>query len=104
MDLVDSDHTELINDTSYRNTYVYGNFLIKHDVVENSQVLHYGGDSGDPARYRKGTLWFYNNTVVSYRSGNTTLMRLSSNDEDAQCFNNVIFSAAGSGRLAIRYH
>jgi len=90
LDLVDSDHNELITDPSYRRTFVYGNILVKHDVVENGQVLHYGGDSGDEESYRKGILWFFNNTVVSYRSGNTTLMRLSSNDEHAQCFNNVV--------------
>ncbi|MDY6837249.1 MAG: hypothetical protein SWH78_04660 [Thermodesulfobacteriota bacterium] len=47
MDLVESDHSALRNDPSYRETVVYGNVLIEHDVVENSQVLHYGGDSGD---------------------------------------------------------
>jgi hypothetical protein len=101
LDLVDSDHGDLIDDPSYPETFVYGNVLIKHDVVENGQVLHYGGDSGNTENYRKGTLWFYNNTVVSYRSGNTTLMRLSTNDEHADCFNNVVLATAGSGRLAI---
>ncbi len=101
LDLVDSDHARLINDPSYRATHVYGNILIKGDVVENSQVLHYGGDSGDLTRYRQGTLWFFNNTVVSYRSGNTTLMRLSSNGEHAKVFNNILFTSAPSGRLAM---
>jgi hypothetical protein len=101
LDLVDSDYEDLIDDPTYRETFVYGNVLIKHDVVENSQVLHYGGDSGDTDHYRKGTLWFYNNTIISYRSGNTTLMGLSSNDEHAECFNNVVLATAGAGRLAI---
>ncbi|MCG8550545.1 MAG: hypothetical protein MI799_09115, partial [Desulfobacterales bacterium] len=101
LDLVDSGHNQLIHDPAYAETFVYGNVLIKHDVVENSQVLHYGGDSGDTARYRKGTLWFFNNTVVSHRSSNTTLMRLSTNEEHAECFNNVALVTAGSGRLAI---
>lgn len=101
LDLVDSDHSQLIEDPAYAETFVYGNVLIKHDVVENGQVLHYGGDSGYTDRYRKGTLWFFNNTVVSHRSGNTTLMRLSTNEEHAECFNNVVMVAADSGRLAI---
>jgi len=101
LDLVDSDHDDLIDDPTYGETFVYGNVLIKHDVVENSQVLHYGGDSDNTDHYRKGTLWFYNNTVVSYRSGNTTLMGLSSNDEHAECFNNVVLATAGAGWLAI---
>lgn len=101
LDLVDSGDSDLIQDPAYQETFVYGNVLIKHDVQENSQVLHYGGDSGINANYRKGTLWFFNNTVVSYRSGNTTLMRLSTNGEHAECFNNVVMATAGKGRLAI---
>jgi hypothetical protein len=101
LDLVDSGDSDLIQDPAYQETFVYGNVLIKHDVEENNQVLHYGGDSGNTADYRKGTLWFFNNTVVSYRSGNTTLVRLSTNDEYTECFNNVVMATAGSGRLAI---
>ncbi len=101
LDLVDSDHAELLNDPSYLQTFVYGNVLIKHDVQENSQVLHYGGDSGNYANYRKGTLWFYNNTVVSYRSGNTTLLGISTNDEQVECFNNVVYVTAGGQKLAV---
>jgi hypothetical protein len=101
LDLVDSDYTGLIDHPSYSNTYVYGNILIKHDVQENSQVLHYGGDSGNYDNYRKGTLWFYNNTVVSYRSGNTTLLGLDTNDESAEAFNNIVYVTAAGSRLAI---
>lgn len=103
LDLVESDNEDLIQAPSYTETFVYGNVLIKHDVQENGQVLHYGGDGGTEAmeNYRKGTLWFYNNTVVSYRSGNTTLMGLSTNEEHAECFNNIVLATAGSGKLAI---
>ena len=62
-------------------TYVYGNVLIEPDGAGNSQIVHYGGDSGRRPNYRKGTLYFYHNTVVSTRAGNTTLFRLSTNDE-----------------------
>ena len=101
IDLVESDHENLINDPSYRNTYVYGNVLIKHDVEENGQVLHYGGDGGDYDKYRKGTLWFYNNTVVSYRSGNTTLIGISTNDETVEAFNNIVYTTASGYHLAV---
>ncbi|MBU1239481.1 right-handed parallel beta-helix repeat-containing protein, partial [Myxococcota bacterium] len=101
IDLVDSDYEDFYNDPAYAQTHVYGNILIKHDVEENGQVLHYGGDSGDFTRYRKGTLWFYNNTVISYRSGNTTLLGISSGDESAVCFNNVIYATAGGTYMAI---
>ncbi|WP_419641612.1 hypothetical protein, partial [Thiolapillus sp.] len=62
---------------------MYGNVLIEPDGAGNSQMVHYGGDSGDSGDsgnesiYRKGTLYFYHNTVVSTRDGNTTLVRLS---------------------------
>ena len=101
LDLVDSDYADLINHPSYPNTFVYGNILIKHDVQENSQVLHYGGDSGNYDNYRKGTLWFYNNTVVSNRSGNTTLLGLDTNDEHAEAYNNIVYATAAGNRLAI---
>ena len=101
LDLVDSDHADLIDHPSYSNTHVYGNVLIKHDVQENGQVLHYGGDSGNYDNYRKGILWFYNNTVVSYRSGNTTLLGLDTNDEHAEAFNNIVYVTTAGSRLAI---
>jgi hypothetical protein len=106
LDLVESDSAELIADPAYRATHVYGNVLLKEDSASNGQVVHYGGDGGDLSRYRKGTLWFYNNTVVSTRgtadpAKKTTLLRLSSNDESAKIFNNIIFLTASGSTLAI---
>ena len=101
IDLVESDHNNILDDPSYSQTHVYGNILIKHDVQENGQVIHYGGDGGDYSKYRKGTLWFFNNTIVSYRSGNTTLFGLSSNDEHVESFNNIVYAVAGGDYLAI---
>ena len=69
-----------VNDPRYRETHVYGNILIEPDGAGNSQIVHYGGDSGTTEEYRKGDLYFYNNTVISTRSGNTTLVRLSTPD------------------------
>jgi len=101
LDLVDSDFPELYNDPSYRETFVYGNILVEPDSSGNSQVCHYGGDSGTSSHYRKGTLHFYHNTVVSTRSGNTTLFRLSTNDESCDCRNNVVYVAATGSHLAM---
>jgi hypothetical protein len=75
--------------------------LIEPDGAGNSQILHYGGDGGDTDMYRRGTLYFYHNTIISTRSGNTTLMRLSTVDVTAQVFKNIIFTQAGGGYLAI---
>ncbi|MFC3195842.1 right-handed parallel beta-helix repeat-containing protein [Marinicella sediminis] len=102
LDLVDAeDSAVLVNHPSYSTTHVYGNVLIESDGQGNSQILHYGGDSGTTADYRKGDLYFYNNTVISTRSGNTTLMGLSTNDETAHMFNNVYYGTSNGGTLAL---
>lgn len=102
LDLVDAeDDPSLITDPRYRTTFVYGNVLIEPDGAGNSQIVHYGGDSGDPTIYRKGVLHFFNNTVVSTRAGNTTLLRLSTNDETADVRNNLVYVAASGDKLAM---
>ncbi|MBI5525783.1 MAG: polysaccharide-degrading enzyme [Deltaproteobacteria bacterium] len=102
LDLVDAeDSQDLVNDPRYHKTFVYGNVLVEPDGAGNSQIVHYGGDSGTESDYRKGALYFYNNTVVSTRSGNTTLLRLSTNDERADVRNNVIHVAAAGNRLGL---
>ncbi len=102
LDLVDSyDVPEVANHPNYNTTYVYGNVLIEPDGAGNSQMIHYGGDSGTTTGYRKGILYFYNNTVISTRTGNTTLVRLSTNDETAQVFNNVIYTSASGNSFAM---
>jgi hypothetical protein len=102
LDLVDAeDSLDLVNDPSYRKTLVYGNILIEPDGAGNSQIVHYGGDSGDESIYRKGTLYFYNNTMVSTRAGNTTLFRLSTNDETCDCRNNIVWTTASGGHLGL---
>jgi hypothetical protein len=102
LDLVDAeDSSALVNHPGYRKTFVYGNILIEPEGAGNSQIVHYGGDSGDTAIYRKGTLYFYNNTVVSTRTGNTTLLRLSTNEETCDCRNNIVYTTAVGNRLAL---
>lgn len=102
LDLVDAeDSSVLVNHPSYPTTHVYGNVLIESEGEGNSQILHYGGDSGTTSDYRKGDLYFYNNTIISTRSGNTTLMRLSTNDETAHVFNNVYYGTATGSSLAL---
>ncbi len=101
LDLVDSDYPEIYDDTTYRKTFVYGNILIEQTDEGNSQIVHYGGDSGDTTHYRHGWLYFYNNTVVSKRSGNTTLFRLSTNLESCDARNNIFFVTASGNRLAM---
>ncbi|MBN1515996.1 right-handed parallel beta-helix repeat-containing protein [Candidatus Sumerlaeota bacterium] len=99
LDLVDSDNLYTL--PSYNQTYVYGNILIEPDGAGNNQIAHYGGDSGEETYYRKGALHFYHNTVISTRSGNTTLLRLSSDGETADMRNNIIYATAGGSYLAL---
>ena len=102
LDLVDAEDSDVIvNDPSYGRTFVYGNVLIEPDGAGNSQIVHYGGDSGTTAIYRKGVLHFFHNTLVSLRSGNTTLLRLSTDDEHADVRNNVLYVSASGSRLAM---
>jgi hypothetical protein len=102
LDLVDAeDSMDLVNDPSYHQTFVYGNILIEPEGAGNSQIAHYGGDSGDESIYRKGTLYFYNNTIISTRSDNTTLLRLSTNDETCDCRNNIVWTTASGDHLAL---
>jgi hypothetical protein len=101
LDLVDAGESHIYDDPSYRDTYVYGNILVEPDDAGNSQVCHYGGDDPSTNHYRNGTLHFYNNTIVSTRSGNTTLLRLSTENEYADCRNNVIYTTASGEYLAI---
>ncbi|MCF6226821.1 MAG: hypothetical protein L3J22_11060 [Xanthomonadales bacterium] len=102
LDLVDAeDSSVLVNHPAYAETFVYGNVLIEPNGAGNSQIIHYGGDSGTLNDYRKGNLYLFNNTIISTRSGTTTLLRLSSNDETAHVFNNIIFNTASGSSLAM---
>ena len=102
LDLVDAeDSPVLVSHPRYNETFVYGNVLVEREGDGNSQMVHYGGDSGTESDYRKGTLYFYNNTLLSTRSGNTTLVRLSSNGESADIRNNIVHTTAGGGRLGL---
>ncbi len=101
LDLVDSDDPALYGDPSYRRTFVYGNLLIEPDGAGNSQILHYGGDSGITGQYRKGTLHLHHNTIVSTRIGNTTLARLSTGEETCDARNNILFVTEPGSRLAL---
>ncbi|MFZ1985512.1 MAG: right-handed parallel beta-helix repeat-containing protein, partial [Desulfatitalea sp.] len=101
LDLVETDYDYIASDPDYDATFVYGNVLIEPEGAGNSQILHYGGDGGNEAMYRRGTLYFYHNTVVSTRGENTTLLRLSTTDVQAQVFNNILFVTATGDHMAI---
>ena len=102
LDLVDAEDSIVIQaDPRYRETRVYGNILIEPDGAGNRQIVHYGGDSGSLAQYRQGTLYFYNNTVVSTRSDRTTLFRLSTPQERCDARNNIFFATARGNTVSL---
>ena len=96
LDLVDTGH--FVGHEDYGDAWVYGNLLIEGDAG-NSQIVHFGGDSGDSARYRNGHLYFFHNTVVSTRTGNTTLVRLSDENQFFNGTDNVVHTAGPLGIL-----
>lgn len=102
LDLVDAEDSSIIaTDPRYRSTHVYGNVLLEPGNFGNKQIVHYGGDSGNTAAYRKGMLYFYNNTVESSRSTSTTLFRLSTNDEHCDARNNIFHVRHAANGLSI---
>lgn len=89
----------IYDDPSQNKTFVYGNVI---DYRKGGRIVHYGGDQGIYKAYRKGTLFFYNNTVVARvdrgESWRTQLLYLDTNDESADVRNNIVyFSSATPG-------
>ena len=103
LDLVDAEDSGLIRkDPEYRRTFVYGNVLISLNQAGQPFIVHYGGDSAKSSNFRKGTLYFYHNTVVSLRRSPTILFRISSDDESCDCRNNIFHVPADpKARLVI---
>jgi len=101
LDLVETDYDYILADPTYDVTFVYGNILVEPDGAGNSQILHYGGDGGNTNYYRRGILYFYHNSVISTRDGNTTLMRCSTNDVQVDLRNNIFMNSAEGFRFAI---
>ena len=105
LDLVDAEDSLPLagNDPDYRTTLVYGNVIV-NDAETNgadlSNMIHYGGDSGETDGYRKGVLYFVHNTVVVRADQDdaagvgryqTSLFDLDTNDETAVITNNVFY-------------
>jgi hypothetical protein len=103
LDLVDANehHAPLSREPRYRETFVYGNVFVEHEGGGNNQIVHYGGDSGEEEFYRKGTLHFYHNTVISCRNDPTTLFRLAGGGGVIDCRNNIVWLNNGRGRLVL---
>lgn len=102
LDLVDATGNPALNRSStYRRTLVYGNVIVEREGDGNNQIVHYGGDSGKLAGYRKGVLYFYQNTVVSTRKSSIAVFRLSSPDETVECHNNILYVDSKGKNLSL---
>ena len=102
LDLVDAANDSVITtDPGYRQTFVYGNILIEPMGDDNYSIVHYGGDQANTSYYRKGTLYFYNNTVVSTRTDHTAMFRPATNDENVDASNNIFYATAGGSTVSI---
>ena len=101
LDLVDGNDSAVVrSDPAYRETFVYGNVLVKLKPDLHPFLVHYGGDGDKLSTYRKGTLYFYNNTVVSERPA-TTLFQLSSDEEHCDFRNNLVYLAPAKNALML---
>ncbi|MFT3665105.1 hypothetical protein [Piscinibacter sp.] len=90
IDLVEAeDYADVARqDPRYRETFVYGNVIVKDG--RKGSTIHYGGDhAGSEDNYRKGTLYFFHNTVRLTGDGYGVLFQLSTTQETAQVWNNV---------------
>jgi hypothetical protein len=102
LDLVDAaSNSTIYTDPSYSQTFVYGNVLVEPANDGNRQIIHYGGDSSDVNAYRRGTLYLYNNTLVSTRTDRTVVVRLSTNSERCDARNNILYVTAAGNTLAL---
>lgn len=104
LDLVDPEGSsnQAVVDPRFQQTFVYGNVLLNTAGPGNaSNLIHYGGDSGEPSIYRQGTLYFYQNTVVIQGSRAepnarwfTNVFHFDTNQQIADIRNNI-FHASG---------
>jgi hypothetical protein len=102
LDLVNAEDSSIIRaDPKYNFAHVYGNVIIEHPNSGNNDLVLYGGDTGAANKYRKGTLYFYNNTVYSDRTDNTRLFRMSTNDQAIDARNNIAWVTAAGANLKV---
>ena len=104
IDLVDAqDHApDALADPRYHQTFVYGNVIISR-TGDATRMVHYGGDTGGfEQNFRKGTLYFFGNTVISRHdlgdAWGVSVLYASTNDEAIDARDNVV-SHVGSSHL-----
>ncbi len=99
IELSGSSERHITGDEGYQEAFVYGNVLVEPDEGGSNIIVHYGGMDKTTKDYRPGTLWFFNNTVLSERSDKTILFLLPSDEQQADARNNVFHTTAGEENL-----
>jgi len=109
IDLVEAEDFPLLamSRADYRTTLVYGNQIRKNG--ETGSLIHYGGDHygstpgaswGEPV-YRKGTLYFFHNTVI-VTGRSAAVFQLSTTEERAEVWNNAFVFASTVAEKSLR--
>lgn len=85
---------DLVDYKGYRkaDAYVYGNVILQGAVVNNNNMIHWGGDSGHS---RSGTLYLFNNTILA-KNKSTRFLVTQYPDCSIEIKNNIF---VGSGRI-----
>jgi len=88
----------IAGDSGYSTTFIYGNLIDIPASYSGTQLLLYGGDSGQTSQYRQGTLYFYNNTMVVAGNGasaypDALLFFLMQPSARAEVWNNIFYAA-----------
>jgi len=111
LDLVDAQehYQHALADPRYRETFVYGNVILNDQSQgDGGHIVHYGGDTvGFEQNFRKGTLYFYNNTVITSANANdrwrTAIVEASTNDETVDMRNNIIVRHGDTNMALLAY-
>jgi hypothetical protein len=96
LDLVEAQdgYPQIAADPSYHQTYVYGNILVNGPQGATT-LVHYGSDCL-PNHARRGTLYFYNNTVVNVvdqkNRWRSVLFLVDSNQQVVDLRNNILYN------------
>lgn len=91
----------ITEDPGYQQAMVYGNVIIAPVQESTGRVVVYGGDAGASADRRPGTLYFFDNTVISQRPARTYLLMLATPDQHAELHNNLVYAPGEEHELTI---
>ena len=99
LDLVESEGggSSVVKDPNYNSAWVYGNLIIDDLAspgTSSELLIHWGGDN-NPALFRRGTLHFYYNTVVTRANRHSTwrihIFDLPTDEQRVEARGNIFF-------------